>query len=171
MKEVFEKIIERLKERKKYLMNDFVLKDVALSVKENALGRIDELGGAIEIISQVAEEYKELTITTNQLTESNPKIEEFLNEDSPYTVEFTWCDNAVKNNGWISCSERLPEEAYGCLVTVMDYEPMTGQEFENILPYFAGYDGHAWYDSDGQEIPFEIIAWQPIPEPYQPKGE
>lgn len=43
---------------------------------------------------------------------------------------------------WIPVSERLPEEAYGCLVTVMDYEPSTQTEFENILPYFVGYDGH-----------------------------
>ena len=75
------------------------------------------------------------------------------------------------NNGWIPVSERLPNEAYGCLVTVMDCEPSTQTEFENILPYFVGYDGETWNDADGEEIPFEVVAWQPIPEPYQPKGE
>ena len=75
------------------------------------------------------------------------------------------------NNGWIACSERLPEEAFGCLVTVMDCEPSTQTEFENILPYFVGYDGETWNDADGEEIPFEVIAWQPLPQPYQPKGE
>ena len=45
------------------------------------------------------------------------------------------------NGGWIPCSERLPEEAFGCLVTVMDCEPSTQTDFENILPYFVGYDG------------------------------
>lgn len=43
---------------------------------------------------------------------------------------------------WIPVSERLPEEAYGCLVTVMDCEPSTQTDFENILPYFVGYDGN-----------------------------
>ena len=75
------------------------------------------------------------------------------------------------NNGWIACNDRLPEEPFGCLVTVMDCEPSTQTDFENILPYFVGYDGHSWNDEDGREIPFEVIAWIPLPEPYQPKGE
>ena len=75
------------------------------------------------------------------------------------------------NNGWIPCSVRLPDEAFGCLVTVMDCEPSTQTEFENILPYFVGYDGETWNDADGEEIQFEVIAWQPLPKPYQPNGE
>ena len=71
------------------------------------------------------------------------------------------------NNGWIACSDRLPEEPFGCLVTVMDCEPSTQTDFENILPYFVGYDGHSWNDADGEEIPFEVIAWMPLPEPYK----
>ena len=80
-------------------------------------------------------------------------------------------DTNVGNNSWIPCSERLPEEEFGCLVTVMDCEPSTQTEFENILPYFVGYDGETWNDADGEEIPFEVIAWQPLPAPYQPNGE
>lgn len=80
-------------------------------------------------------------------------------------------DTNVGSNGWIPVSERLPDEAFGCLVTVMDCEASTKTEFENILPYFVGYDGETWNDADGEEIPFEVIAWQPLPEPYQPKGE
>ena len=80
-------------------------------------------------------------------------------------------DTNVGSNGWILVSERLPDEAFGCLVTVMDCNPSTQTEFENILPYFVGYDGETWNDSDGEEIPFEVIAWQPLPQPYQPKGE
>ena len=26
-------------------------------------------------------------------------------------------------------------------------------------------------DADGEEIPFEVIAWRKLPTPYQPKGE
>ena len=72
---------------------------------------------------------------------------------------------------WIPVEERLPEESYGCLVTVMDYEPSTQTDFENILPYFVGYDGHRWNDAYGEEIPFEVIALRKLPTPYQPKGE
>ena len=73
--------------------------------------------------------------------------------------------------GWIPVSEKLPEEAFGCLVTVIDFNPVTQNEFENILPYDVGYDGNGWNDIDGETIPFEVIAWRKLPTPYQPKGE
>ena len=76
-------------------------------------------------------------------------------------------DTNVGTNGWIPCSERLPEEPFGCLVTVIDFEPVTQTDFENILPYFVGYDGERWNDEDGNEIPFEVISWMPLPEPYK----
>ena len=75
------------------------------------------------------------------------------------------------NNVWIPVEERMPEEAFGCLVTVIDCNPVTLTEFENILPYVVGYDGDSWNDADGEEIPFEVIAWRKLPTPYQPKGE
>jgi len=68
---------------------------------------------------------------------------------------------------WILCSERLPEEPYGCLVTVWDTNPVTMDEFENILPYFVGWDGEQWNDGDGEQCPFEVVAWMPLPEPYR----
>lgn len=68
---------------------------------------------------------------------------------------------------WISCSERLPEYPFGCLVTVWDTDPITMDEFENILPYFVGWDGEQWNDVEGEQCPFEVIAWMPLPEPYK----
>ena len=70
---------------------------------------------------------------------------------------------------WIPCSDRLPEESFGCLVTVIDCNPVTLTEFENILPYVVGYDGNGWNDIDGETIPFEVIAWMELPSAYRPK--
>ena len=80
-------------------------------------------------------------------------------------------DNGVFVGRWIPVSERMPEEPYGCLVTVEDEEPMTGRWFENILPYFVGWDGERWNDSDGEQCPFEVIAWIPLPKPYKAESE
>lgn len=75
-------------------------------------------------------------------------------------------NNAVKanmsqlnNNGWIPCSEKLPEEnqrVIGCFA-------------HGTVTELGFYDGlfHGIYDYTTKVI----IAWQPLPEPYQPKGE
>ena len=68
---------------------------------------------------------------------------------------------------WIPVTERLPEEPFGCFVTVMDTNPITMEEFENILPYFVGWDGEQWNDADGEQCPFEVLAWWRLPEPYK----
>ena len=92
------------------------------------------------------------------------------NGDVPFEIAVKAISKMAENiPQWIPCSERLPDKPFGCLVTVMDTEPMTCEEFENILPYFVGYDGEQWNDADGEQCPFEILAWMPLPEQYKEK--
>ena len=79
-------------------------------------------------------------------------------------------DNAT-NGEWVDVDDRLPEDAYGCLVTVYDTDLRTQDEFENILPYFVGYDGETWNNFCGEPIPFEVVAWMKLPQPYQKGGK
>lgn len=70
---------------------------------------------------------------------------------------------------WIYCGDgkNLPEKPFDCIVTVIDTDPMTMANFETILPYQVGYSGETWNNSDGEQIPFEVIAWMAAPkEPY-----
>ena len=67
---------------------------------------------------------------------------------------------------WVNCEERMPEKCYGCLVTVWDTNPVTEEVFANLLPYFVGWDGEQWNDEEGKKIPFEVIAWMKLPNPY-----
>ena len=68
------------------------------------------------------------------------------------------------NNGWIPCSERLPEgkESHKVLVTDED-GIMAVCYFLEVTKIFKV----CW---DGEEFQ-GVVAWQPLSEPYQPKGE
>ena len=168
MNKVFEKIIEKLEEEKMfYFLTIANTGDEKLDYAYEQVG--DAVDKAIEIVKQEAENYEECYKDCGECEAYNkekhhcPKFCKVIKETVKEIEE--------NHNGWISCSERLPEEAFGCLVTVMDCNPSTQTDFENILPYFVGYDGDSWNDADGEEIPFEVIAWRKLPTPYQPKGE
>lgn len=64
------------------------------------------------------------------------------------------------NNGWIPCSERLPEDTYAYLVTI------DGSSIATILSYDEVFSEF----SDDECNIYTVTAWQPLPEPYQ-KGE
>ena len=77
---------------------------------------------------------------------------------------------------WIPCSERLPNEKEAWAFNEKEgiHEPnefivqVKGAE----LPTVAFFDGESFthrYADDGYGFGDEIIAWQPLPEPY--KGE
>lgn len=85
----------------------------------------------------------------------------------------TWIDieNVIRkhmNDGWITVEERLPEGRIN---------PITNDFYEyQVTAKFGGYidvrhykfgRGHWWH---GPAIVDKyVIAWQPIPEPYEPK--
>ena len=145
MQEVFSNIIEKLEERTSFLSDctKYGNKDAEQQNKSYSTMMMYEVSDLVDDLIEIVKKEAEKFCT----------------------------DTNVGSNGWIPCSERLPYEAFGCLVTVMDCEPSTQTEFENILPYVVGYDGDGWNDADGEEIPFEVVAWRKLPNPYQPKGE
>ncbi len=65
---------------------------------------------------------------------------------------------------WIPCSERLPEEP------VFDEKGYLVQQDNVVEPYSAYWDGQKWTDSCGDDCG-NIIAWQPLPQPYREKVE
>ena len=71
------------------------------------------------------------------------------------------------NNGWIPCSERLPEDKQTCLVTARIYfTPDHVDEIDNYI----GVEIDTYSKQFGW-LGTEPIAWQPLPAPYPPKGE
>lgn len=150
MKEVFEKIIEKLEERTSFLSDctKYGNKDAEQQKKSYSTMMMYEVADLvddlIEIVKQEAEQY---------------------------------------NNGWVPCSDRLPEDCdnrfYMCIV----------ENHEEDLPMFCQYDEEYgfgfWHDiydehtlgfvdsefKTNEELGYEkVIAWQQLL-PYQPKGE
>ena len=90
----------------------------------------------------------------------NNTIKEMYQED--YFIDIDEAISIVNqlaeeyNNGWIPCSERLPEEEGKYLVT-LKLGCITFADLKDIKHY-------PHFNAD-------VIAWQPLPQPYQPKGE
>lgn len=81
-------------------------------------------------------------------------------------------DTNVRSNGWIPCSERLPERNKAVLI-YMKSTTISGTE----LIMVGSCDNGFWFVQDGVDVlgfpcnQYKVIAWQPLPGPYQPKGE
>ena len=116
MNKAFEKILERLEERKQLheRMISYEHENGTITEEYQARKAVDVLNYAKKIVQEVAEEY---------------------------------------NGGWIACSERLPSELDFVLYTHKD-----GEVDICSIEYFYDYLD-------------KFTAWQPLPEPYQPKGE
>ena len=75
------------------------------------------------------------------------------------------------NDGWIPCEERLPEEPENgieYMENLLEYNVMIKGASMATTLHYAG-DGE-WYDSMSQDY-YTVVAWRPLPEPYQSKGE
>ena len=82
------------------------------------------------------------------------------------------------NNGWIACSERLPEESGYYLVTYHDWSdgnflPKYDDTYVRRLHYqisdhFVGWNYPKNVDDRAEnDCHKEVIAWQPLPEPFK----
>ena len=103
-------------------------------------------------------------------------LEEIEKEQSSYEADHAWnyskgmeyakeiirshMDEA-ENDGWISVDERLPEEKTEVLCCFEDGTVQT------LWPDWKR-DGFGDYLDDDLN-PTQVIAWQPLPEPYKPK--
>ncbi len=65
-----------------------------------------------------------------------------------------------KENGWIPCSERMPEKSDAYLVTV----PCLPNK-NNVLKLFYHAQRGQWFSS-ANRIHNDVLAWLPLPEPY-----
>ena len=90
-------------------------------------------------------------------------------------------------DGWIPCSKRLPEEYNSIFAKYKGtdkwddamYEKISGtvnvtvvdENGKGVTTYAHTTDGNWSCDLLECNKAYKIVAWQPLPAPYQPKGE
>ena len=66
-----------------------------------------------------------------------------------------------QQSAWIPVTERLPERDKEVIVT----------DIETIDTYQSRYVGNGYWECDNGTLKNRIIAWMPLPEPYEVGGE
>lgn len=127
----------------------------------------DGFVGAIDMAIEALEENESLAKSVNDAAELIRKLQ--------------------KRNGWIPCSERLPEDIRPVIVTWKNTDPASYYQYI-VGKHFTGtacYKNGKWYwyssttedmlaeygryDSEEFDEAIECVAWMPLPSPY--KGE
>lgn len=156
MKEFIDKLIERLEEAK-------------------AKAKLWDFGGvclAIEIVNQLAEEYKNKVMIDGQYcwqtcsaTEHCKECNRLCNGSIDYYENYDFMAEEYKVSeiptGWITVSERLPSESGKYLVTTKNKTGWWILE-NNVFVCDYAYDTfvfQGWEDN-------EVIAWCELPAPY-----
>lgn len=122
---------------------------------------IEKLIGRLEEEQKLADEVKEKCARENPLMFDNAKGY----STGIFNVIYIVNELAEEyNNGWIPCSERLPEAGKRYLVSAI----WKDEDFEKHSVYDAVYgtDG-IWHTYEYKPIMYEVIAWMPLPEAYQ----
>ena len=146
MNKAFEKIIEKLEEEKmSYFLTIANTGDEKLDCAYEHTG--DALDKAIEIVKQEAEQYNNgwIPVEYHEITDEE-REEGFISEDIAYCLD---------------C--KLPEDGEEILIT---RKWKDGYIVEHDMCMV--YDGY-FLESSLDWI--DVIAWQPLPQPYQPNGE
>lgn len=112
------------------------------------------------------------TMACKRCAKEHHQLAEWLTELKKYRM----LKHTVAN--WIPCSERLPEEKDAGILKKLgtnkrsDYVIATVEvKGERMTVTACTYDG-AWDWNMKYAFPdYEIIAWMPLPEPYNPESE
>ena len=169
MNKVFEKIIEKLEERTSFLSDctKYGNKDAEQQNKSYSTMMMYEVADLvddlIEIIKQEAEQYEECYKDCGDCEAYNkekhhcPKFCKVIKETVKEIEE--------NRNGWIPCSSgKLPN--VGERVLLQDFcGNITLEKCEKKKRIKGFTDGNWWASANN------YLAWQPLPEKYQPKGD
>ena len=129
------------------------------TVFEKIIERLKELGWGF------AEYYPDGT-EINKRTRKSVAYDDVVEIVNQVIEEYGKDINVHSNDGWIPCSERLPNQSGVYQVTL-----------KSEIVDCAYFDGQNTWHNDNRVnhsrnyLTNVVVAWMPKPEPYQPKGE
>lgn len=130
-----------------------------------------------EVFEKIIEKLEDKRKTAEQLIMENPqdeldRIQTQTAEDfaSAYhdAIEIVKREAGQYNNGWIQCGESLPYVPEGTEDEDCPEFNVTIKGAERATTLKCAPDG-TWFDESGNI--YQITAWKPLPQPFQPKGE
>lgn len=120
-----------------------------------------------KIVQEVIKEYSAASDTDLAVVSALPSLYplQAFEEEAIHKVIAS-----AKDGGWIPCSERLPNKSGKYIVTQKRYA-IDDRTHKSPIAVEVDYVEFNSRDGEWQRANFfEIIAWQPLPAPYQ-KGE
>ena len=178
MKEFVEKLIKRLNEKSKWVAYGNRDRDIGMTHKVVPFSDISD------IVNELAEEYKatfmEKLLEAKRNCGEDSDCSECIFGQVQDRCYFAELQIKGGNNGWILCSERLPEEFEdiyidGKLIDSDDrqsYKSVFGKTEQKNCFYGYYHNGKFFgYTEEGVFWRIDAIAWQPLPQPYKEEGE
>lgn len=99
------------------------------------------------------------------------RLESIQKNDCKTLMEIVWFDGILaiiesqpKVGEWIPVEEGLPESLEFVDIT-FTYETFFGEI--GYMSSVAKYDGYVWWNTDGDIVDENVIAWKPRSDPYR----
>ena len=94
---------------------------------------------------------------------------ERLKKERDYILEKAKAE--LKDNEWVDVRDRLPSEDETVLVNTYDGDIRVARRRYNTPLGNIAKEEWVWITSSGYYRPDSIIAWKPLPKPYERKGD
>lgn len=174
MNKAFEEILERLEELIEKSYSSAAEGNPNARIKNRAYHKVKQ------IIYEVLQKYKEdikynlaemyaknmvdygvdVTKEWQTATQQSYALEKAYIRGRQYEIDRFNKSRKECNSGWIACNERLPEE-YTVLCCDKYGEMIVGH------PYFDEISKLYYIAESDNEIMYNCVAWQPLPEPFK----
>ncbi|WP_139560943.1 DUF551 domain-containing protein [Escherichia coli] len=135
-----------------------------------ALDGIERSGAMLHGAEPVSQTYKLPPLSSNEVNDAAWKLRNMLTEHGPLNgrqfnnlkgcfyeaLKVAMRNYPVTPDGWISCSERMPNDAQWCVVNT---------EYGYYVQCWS--EGQGWLGDDISIPKCDVINWMPLPEPPQ----